>query len=106
MKKELAGAGAAIAVAVSGLAVASPAEAGQADTRECVSRAEYRDIRAGMSWRKVQRIFDQRGVELTRNFGWMEKEYYTCTGGSVNITYQHSKKRQDWVMRYKYGDWY
>jgi hypothetical protein len=36
----------------------------------------------------------------------MEKEYFTCTGGSVNIIYKHNRTRRTWVLRYKYADWY
>lgn len=80
------------------------ASAGNTDRRECVSKREYREVHEGMSVRKVQRIFDQNGVELYRSGGWMEKEYSTCTGGSANITYQHSGRRQTFLMRWKYAD--
>ena len=106
MKMSSATAASALAVLVLGAAIAPSASASHTDTRECVSKGEYREVHDGMSVQKVQRIFDQKGVELSREYGYMEKEYFTCTGGSANLVYEHSKKRQTWVLRYKYADFY
>ncbi len=104
--KKCAGALAFLAVLVSGSVFGPSASAGPRDTRECVTKAEYREIRQGQSVLRVKDIFDQRGVEIYRQSGWMEKEYFTCTDGSVNVIYKHSGPRRTWVMQYKYADWY
>ena len=104
--KKTAGALAFLAVLVTGAVFGPSANAGPRDTRECVTKAEYKEIREGQSFLRVQDIFDQRGVEISRSYGWMEKEYFTCTDGSVNITYKHSGQRRTWVMKYKWADWY
>lgn len=67
---------------------------------------EYAEAKFPMSIQRVQDKFDQRGAELYRAYGWMEKEYFTCTGGSVTITYKHNRTRGTWVLRYKYADRY
>jgi hypothetical protein len=105
MRKAFYAAAAATAVAATAIAGVPAASAGT-DRRECVSKREYREVHEGMSVDKVQRIFDQRGVELYRGGGYMEKEYFTCTDGSANIGFQHSGRRQTWVMRWKYADFF
>ena len=105
MRMQIAGAAAALATLSMGAAMV-PAAGASTDTRPCVTRGEYVEARTYMSIERVQDKFDQRGVELYRAGGWMEKEYFTCTGGSVNITYKHNRTRGTWVLRYKYADWY
>jgi hypothetical protein len=104
--KKLVGVLAFLALLLSGTVLAPMANAGQRDTRECVTRGEYREVSRGMSVLRVKDIFDQRGVEVYRGGGWMEKEYFTCTDGSVNVVYKHSRTRRTWVMQYKYADFY
>ena len=99
-------AGAATAIALGSIGAVMPTATASTDTRPCVTRGEYAEAKFPMSIQRVQDKFDQRGVELYRSNGWMEKEYFTCTGGSVNITYKHNATRRTWVLRYKYADWY
>lgn len=105
MGMKIAGAVAAIATLSMGAAIV-PAASASTDTRPCVTRGEYAEAKFPMSIQRVQDKFDQRGAELYRAYGWMEKEYFTCTGGSVTITYKHNRTRGTWVLRYKYADWY
>jgi hypothetical protein len=104
--KKTAGALALLTALATGAVSAPAASASPRDTRECVTRGEYSEIREGMSVLRVKDIFDQRGIEINRSYGWMDKEYFTCTGGSVTVTFKHSKPRRTWVMKYKYADWY
>ena len=102
---KIAGTAAVIAMWTTGAAV-MPAATASTDTRPCVTRGEYTEAKFPMSIERVQDKFDQRGVELYRMSGWMDKEYFTCTGGSVTVTYKHNATRRTWVMRYKYADWF
>ncbi len=91
---------AAIAAAAVALAVATvpvPADAAERDTRPCVTRGEYRQVKQGMLKTRVHAIFDTQGKRLFINKGQVTnegREYRVCghprSGGSyVQVQYNN-----------------
>lgn len=74
-----------------------PAVAGEADTRPCVTRGEYRQVSKGMTKLRVHAIFDTGGKRLFINRGQVTnegREYRVCghprSGGSyVQVQYDN-----------------
>jgi hypothetical protein len=86
-----------VVVVAGALVAASPAEAAEADTRPCVTRGEYRQVKQGMTKIRVHAIFDTAGKRLFINTGEVSnegREYRVCghprSGGSfVQVQYNN-----------------
>ena len=77
-----------VVVVAGALVAASPAEAAEADTRPCVTRGEYRQVKQGMTKIRVHAIFDTAGKRLFINTGEVSnegREYRVCDmcGGNM-----------------------
>lgn len=74
-----------LAVIVSGLAVAAPAQATYGDSRTCVTTKEFRAIKTGQSKARVKRILDGRGKKVDAK----TRQYSKCASKSkiVRVTY-------------------
>lgn len=64
----------AVAVSLTVLSVASPAQAGKEDRRACVTSPEYRKIEEGMSRAELVRLLDGRG----KSEGAKRRSYARC----------------------------
>lgn len=62
-----------------------------ADTPDCVSRAEYREVRPGMSKARVHRIFDTGGAFHDGHAGGYTRLYRGCwLAAGVFVSYEDS----------------
>jgi hypothetical protein len=68
-------------VVLAGAVISAPA-AQAADTRPCVTRAEYRAVNRGMRKPTVTRIWDGRGQVAEGG-----RYYRACGGGFVGVNY-------------------
>jgi hypothetical protein len=100
MKTIVGGVVAAVAVAL------VPAVPAQADTRPCVTHYEYQRAEWGMSIDRVGQIFDHLGAQAWKDSGWQERQYPACTGGYVSVLFKWNWRRQKWVERDKWAQWY
>ncbi len=91
------------AVALSvGLLTAVPATA-MADTPGCVTRAEHRKVKDGMTLSQVRRIYDARGRLENIGSGGMSREYRTCAGDSWSYaSVDFERKGGAWRVWFKW----
>ena len=107
--------GFAVAAAVGALVgvggVAAPQSASAAGTPGCVSRAEYRQARKGMTPIQLRRIFGAAGKILgSGNFGgyrYVDREYRPCTSryGTVYVSFSNDGPRTPVVLDSKFVMW-
>ena len=103
MRKIIAPVAAGLALTLSPLVLAGPAEA---TTPGCVDRAEYRKLSRGMGITKVHRIVNTKGRQTMSGFGYQSREYKACTDreyGFVDLMY--ARKRGTWVLDSKFAYW-
>lgn len=87
--------GSAIALATSAcifmVGATSPPARAKADKRPCVVKAEYKQIKKGMTMGRVHAIFDTRGTILFQNPGAVTngaREYRSCRNSGLGKTVQ------------------
>jgi hypothetical protein len=103
MRKIIAPAVAGLALTLTPLALAAPAEA---STPGCVDRAEYRQIKKGTGIKKVHRVLNTKGRQTMSGFGMQFRDYKACTDreyGFVSLTFE--RKRGAWVLQDKFAYW-
>ncbi len=89
----------AAAFAASGLVIVAPPASA---THDCVSKAEYKRVKKGMSKRRVHNIFDIDGKQVSKGYGYESRDYRVCTDpkwGFVSVTF-HKKE-----LNSKYAYW-
>jgi hypothetical protein len=105
------GLAAAVAAIVGVTALAAPQSAAAYGTPGCVSRAEYRQARRGMSQAKVARIFGTTGrVSGSGDFGgykFVNRKYRTCTSryGGAYLSFANDGPRTPVVLDSKFVIW-
>lgn len=77
----------AIAVLVSGLAIAVPAQATKGDNRACVTNKEFRAIKKGMPKAKAVRILDGKGTQVTKRV----RQYNECGQPAKKVRVKYAK---------------
>jgi len=72
----------AIAPVLAATAVIASPPAAQADTRGCVTKAEYKKVKKGMKIERVHRVFDTAGKKESRaasgGYVFMVRSYKVC----------------------------
>lgn len=94
MKHRIPGVVAAVAL-IAGTGV-TLAPAAQADTKGCVTQKEFRQVKKGMTKRKVARIFDTKGtqdaISSAGGYTFEIRSYRACTQfGAVSIGFANGK---------------
>ena len=88
----------ALAVIISGLAVAAPAQATKGDSRACVTAKEYRAVKKGQSKAQVKRILDGKGKKVNAK----TRQYSECGSKSKVVRIKYKKpyaKKNNRVVR-------
>jgi hypothetical protein len=102
---------AAVAAIVGVTAATAPQSASAYGTPGCVSRAEYRQARRGMSQAKVARLFGTTGkVTANGDFGgyrFVNRKYRTCTSryGGAYLSFANDGPRTPVVLDSRFVIW-
>ncbi|GAA5147949.1 hypothetical protein GCM10023340_21130 [Nocardioides marinquilinus] len=90
MKKILA---ATVAAATLGLTTVTVSPADAAPSKGCVTRAEYKKVKKGMTKARVHSIFGTSGQRVTMSGGVEGRGYKVCTSktGAVGVAYSKGK---------------
>lgn len=72
---------------------ATAAEAAAPAPKGCVTKAEYKKVKNGMTKAKVHKIFGTKGIRVTNSNGVEGRGYVTCTSrkGGVGVVYSGGK---------------
>ncbi|WP_148572747.1 hypothetical protein [Nocardioides caldifontis] len=96
-------------LAAAAITVAVPASTASADTPGCISRAEFKQVKKGMTLAKVKQIADTNGkrdvFSTGGGYSFQVRSYRTCSPYSVVTVGFDKRGRNPWKVSSKFGVW-